>query len=428
MKYVFRVLSTSVKESLFKASNGEFYYQLPLVIESENNQGIVEYALIPVSQTSKKGDKLYFYFDSKKENYDIILNDYPISDNKVLNAINKDYIRYIINSRTYNPKLSHAINNLIPVGIHDYDAMTDQYILDKWSNIANRIASIYGKDLVAISPITSDKIYPFHYKNFPSGKFVREYLGNIIMFSIQYDKNYVLFDKTSNNGKNYIYYCYNNTVVKPIYQMINEEEFYLHCEQKDIRNKATTPFLKQFNDRGLDKDSVAFMLEDPIYNDLIRATYKDLRDELKKEKEASRKYLIPAFYSHDIIKLAQKYKKDRTSLSAKQLKDYTKAIEDRIAKFAQHYNENRIFYFSIDDLNIEGDNITLNSALKNYINTSTGYIYYDAEKHIVYGISSEFNNETEYPLLEIITKKELDELKDKVYKKWLEMKTKKFGR
>lgn len=426
MKYVFRVLSTKVKESLEKKENGIWYYKLPITMKNHNNNNCTEYAYIPTHLAGAKGDKLYFFFDGNNEKKEILLNGKFIHECTLLDYINRDYLSYILNVSYYNPLLSHSINNIMPIGIQEYNELTGESRLDKWSNIVNKISKVYNKDLVAISPTISNKIYPFHYQKFPTGQFVREYLGNIILFSMQWDNKYIFMNKPDSKGNYHIYYLFKDTSARPVFQMINEEQFYDHCHEKDLRNNVTTPFLKSFNDRGLDKDMVAFMLEDPIYNQLIKQTYKVLRDEIKVKKD-SKKYLIPSFETNEIIALDKKFKKDKNSLSAKELVKYKKAYDARLIKFAQYYDKHKIFYFSLDELNTD-EKITLNSALINYINNSTNEIEYDDEKKIVYNFETEKYNEYSYPILEVITRDELEKLKEQVYKTWLNMKTKKFGR
>lgn len=420
MKYVFRVLSSNIKNNVYTLKSGAQYYQIPLV-RVKNGTERPSYIAVPKEKTYKKGDNLYVVLDTEERYRDIFtLNADPINDNEALELINKDFINYIID-RNYNHNLPHIVNNLMPVGIQT-TTIDGNKETDKWSKTVLSIFEKYGKKLIAINPITTNKLYPFHYTKFLDHKFIREYRSNIIMFTLTYDKNY----KYKENKITYLKDDYSI----PMYEMISEEQFYDICDKKDIANNSTKPFLRSFNDHGLAKEVIQFMQEDVIVNKSIMELYSKIREEMKlfniksTTKDKKKIYFIPSLNSYHAVKI--QHNKNLNLQISESDEEYLKtALDDRMKLLVKLYDENKIFYFTDEDLIIEDGKLIINSALKRIIDCNIEDLVFNKETKTLYQIKDYNFKDVYIPILEVVDKDKIKQLKDEIHNMWIEEKKRK---
>ncbi len=414
MNFVFRVLSSEVKNSVSTTKSGKQYYEIPIIIRKDERDRRAK-LIIPSEKTYKKGDSLYIVLDSNSIKKDILLTmgkTLSLTDNQVLNLINKDYLNYIMD-KNYNHKLSHAVNHLMPIGTQKI-SQEGEIEIDRWSKKVTSLLQKYGKDYIAINPVINNSLYPFHYVNFLEHKFVREYRSNLMMFTLFYDEDHYQY----HNKK--IYYIGDEELTL-MYEAITDQQFYKICDEKDKINKATTPFLKSFNDHGLAKEIIEFMKEDEIYSSRIKSIYAEIRNEMKLDKEKEKKYFIPALNS--MLAIKNRYdEKNGKILSESEKKLLETSIQDRMNQLVKLYEKNNIFYFTSNDLIIEDGCLTINSALKRIIQMDIEDLEYDFKTKTLYNIQDYNNKDVYVPILEVVTKKEIKELEEIIYRRWIETK------
>ena len=428
MRYVFRVLSSDIKKSYKHSNSGVGFYTIPVVM-NENTYYKEFRVLIPEYKTFIKKDSLYFVLDEESEKYDLKFlaeNIAPknITDGALLDILCDDYMYYIIN-KNYSHKLPHAINHFMPIGTSVYNENINDYDLDKWSDTVTMISKTYKNGFMAINPLTTDFIYPFEFKNFLGDRYVREYRGNVMMFTMSYDSRYN-FLANSSDEKQYIYY-YKNGELKPIYQLLDEKDFFDECKRKDKINKVKTPFLKTFNDHGLSKDTINFINEDEGYQDRIKSIYESLKEELDFKEKDPKVYFIPAIKDNRFLDIEYKLN-SKQEITDDEKKYYTQIKEKFIDELVKAYNDDTIFYFSSEDLNLVNEHFKINSAIKNFIDNSDDELHYNKENNIVYSLTTYKNKERKIPILKVINTEELKILKDVVYTKWYNNKQNQFKR
>ena len=420
MKYVFRALKKNVVEKT-KKINGVVHYEFPIVVRDKEKNETTHHVYINKAKTYMIGDSLYIVLDSD-DNYtkNYLKEDLEttLTDQKILKILVNDYISYMV-SKEYTDKSSHAINNLMPVGIQERHPETGATRVDKWSDTCKKIKQVYGDELTCVEPFATDFLYPFHYARFQEGKFPREYLANMMMFLLTIDQNFEFTQDKKFDNNNYIYYRLKDRNF-PFFRMINDEQFYESCLVKDVKNCKKTPFLKRFNDHGLTRELIQFIKEDETYRSNAISKYKALRDEMKLDKEKERIF-IPAL-PKEALYVLQKMRAGE-KLTKKEKDTYKKAYEERVVSLSNDYYEKDLkFFFSYDD--IESEDLVVNALSKKFIDTQFIGLQYDEYNRVIYAT---FENENRIipdtkPIFEVVTRKELEELKDDVYKYWISTK------
>lgn len=424
MKYVFRVLSSEIKKNYKKTPSGMGYYTLP-IINNENIYYKVFNVLIPEYKTFIKNDSLYFVLDDENEINDLKflaenVASKNIDDNSLLDLLNNDYIYYLFNNQYSLKNHSHAINNFMPVGISVYNPLTNDYSLNKWSDSVRKIAKSFPSDYMSINPLNNNFIYPVEFKKFLDNMYVREYRGNVMMFTLSYDKRYLIQYKPEYKNQ-YIYYRKDGSTF-PVYELLKEEEFFNECERKDKANKTKTPFLKSFNDHGLSKEISSYLNEDSNYQERMQNISNILKEELDLKENEHRVYFIPCIQSNRILEIEEKLKENK-ELTKEEREFYLQRNNEFLKELVSLYNNDRLFYFSSDELNAINGKYKITSAMKNFIDIVEDEIYYDKENKIVYSLNN-YNKKT--PLLRVVSNSELKILKDKVYTKWFDTKMNNF--
>ena len=163
-----------------------------------------------------------------------------------------------------------------------------------------------------------------------------------------------------------------------------------------------------------------FIKEDETYRSNAISKYKALRDEMKLDKEKERIF-IPAL-PKDALFILQKMRAGE-KLTKKEKDTYKKACEDRVIELCNNYYEKDLkFFFSYDDL--ENEELVVNALSKQFIDMAFTKLEYDDYNRVIY---AHFKNQDRLipdvkPIFEIVTRKELEELKDDVYKHWISTK------
>lgn len=416
MKFVLRALKKNVS-SKTKKINGIIHYEFPIVSKDKEGNEKTYHVYIPKTKTYISGiDTICVCLDSESVLGDNYLKENlqsTVSDKQLLKILSNDYIAYMASSN-YNPALPHAMNTFIPIGVQEYNGELNETHLNKWHDACKTILNIYGEELTCIEPFTCNSLYPFHYQKFINGEFIREYRSNVIMFVLCMDKNFVLTDEKKFDNNSYIYYKLKDRYY-PFFRMITNEQFYESCLVKDVKNFKKTPFLKSFNDQGLCKEVIAFMREDEVYKSTVVSKYKEIRDEMKLSSKDKERYFIPSLKNEAIDVLRKMKTGQKVTADEKEL--YKKACQERIEYISEYYfDKHKRFFFTYDE--ISDETITINSATKDFVDNSGKYIGYDASGRIIYSYDDE-NARGVTPLLEAITKDELDILKDEVYNYWI---------
>ena len=420
MKYVFRALKKNITTKT-KKINGVTHYEFPIVVRDKEKNETTHHVYINKAKTYMMGDSLYVVLDTDntftpnylKENLETTLTD-PM----LLKIFTNDYISYMV-SKEYTDKASHAINNLMPVGIQERHPETGATRVSKWNDTCKKLREVYGDNLPCVEPFATDFLYPFHYSRFEEGKFPREYLANMMMFLLTIDPNFDFTTEKKFDHENYIYYKLKDRYF-PFFRMISNEQFYESCLVKDVKNCKKTPFLKRFNDHGLTRELIQFIKEDEVYRSTAMAKYKALRDEMKLDKEKERIF-IPAL-PKDALFALQKMRAGE-KLTKKEKDTYKKACEERVINLCKEYYEKDLkFFFSYDD--IDNEELVVNALSKKFIDMPFISLEYDEYNRVVY---ANFTSDTRIipdtkPIFEIVTRKELEELKDEVYRYWISTK------
>lgn len=414
MIYTFKILIPEIKRKIYKLKNNssQRYYKIPLVQKKNGVEKLI-YIAIPTTKTEISNDTLYIYLDNSTTEASILTFDNDcakLTDDSVLKIINNDYLSYIKNTMS-DYSLPHSIDIFMPSGIRAYNIEQEREYMDLWSKLITKLQKIYHEPFIAINP-PNDKIYPFIYRDFTNKNYIKEIKSNIIMFTLTYDRHFEFINKEQ-EGKTFIYYNKRGNIV-PVYQMLTEQQYYEICEEKDRKNNALIPFLKQFNDYGNKKLSTLIDDDETYLNDLIK-TYNSLREEMNLDDYDTYRYLIPSNPIEPIMHILNK-KHNNEQL--------TRNDKEKLAQWTLElislYNDNKIFYFSYDDLEIIDDNINFNSALKRITEYHRNNFYYDQKSHIVYIVDD--LDQIIQPVLEAVTKEQLELIKDMVYESWLYLK------
>jgi len=418
MRFVLRALKKNVTEKT-KRINGILHYEFPFVTKDKDGNEKTYHVYIPKNKTYfSSTNHLCVCLDSESQVGDNYLKEdtsKTIGDKQLLKFLSNDYIAYMAASN-YNPGLPHAMNTFIPVGIQAYNTELNEINLNKWHDACKTILDIYGDELTCIEPFTCSSLYPFHYQKFLKGEFIREYRSNVIMFVLNIDKNFVLTNEKKFDNYCYIYYKRNDRYF-PFFRMLTNEQFYESCLVKDVRNFKKTPFLKSFNDQGLCREILDFMKEDEVYKANVVAKYKEIRDEMKLTKKDKERYFIPSL-KYDMIELLRKIKTGK-KITSKEKELYKQACLERIKYISEHFfDKNKKFFFTYDEL--EEENLVINSASKEFVDKSNKYTGYDVDSKTIYTYDEDTKGVI--PMLEVITKEELDILKDEVYNYWISTK------
>lgn len=420
MKYVFRALKRNIFEKT-KKIDGVVYYEFPIVVRDQEKKESTYHVYVNKAKTYTMGDSLYIVLDSDNFgglNYLKEDTTKALTDSKLLKILTNDYISYMV-SKEYTDKSSHAINNLMPVGIQERNIDTNATRVVKWTDTCKKIQETYGNELVCVEPFVTDFLYPFHYSKFQEGKFPREYLSNMMMFLLTIDPNFEFTTEKRFDNECYIYYKLKDRNF-PFFRMITNEQFYESCLVKDVKNFKKTPFLKRFNDHGMTRELIQFMKEDDVYRSTVVAKYKALRDEMKLESNDKERIFIPSL-SKDALFILKKMKLGE-KLTRKEQELYKKAYDERIVALCNDFYEKDLkFFFTYDEL--DETNLTITTASKKFIDMPFTSIEYDETNRVVYAQfehSEKFIPET--PILQVITKKELDEIKEDIYRYWISTK------
>ena len=420
MKYVFRALKKNVTTKT-KKINGVVHYELPIVVRDKDKNETTYHVYVNKAKTYQYGDSLYIVLDNEnpyvanylKENLET-----TFTDKELLKIYTNDYISYMV-SKDYTDKASHAINNLMPVGIQETNPETKATRTLKWNDTCKKLEDIYGTELTCVEPFATDFLYPFHYSRFKEGKFPREYLANMMMFLLTIDNNFEFTTEKKFDNQAYIYYKLKDRYF-PFFRMITDEQFYESCLVKDVKNCKKTPFLKRFNDHGLTRELIQFIKEDETYKETAKAKYKAIRDEMKLDNEKERIF-IPALPRDALFVLQKMRAGDKLTKKEKDL--YRDACKERVINLAKEYYEKDLkFFFSYDD--IANDELFINACSKSFIDMPILGLEYDDYNRVLYANINSDNRiiPEKKPIFEVVTRKELEDLKDDVYKYWISTK------
>jgi hypothetical protein len=139
---------------------------------------------------------------------------------------------------------------------------------------------------------------------------------------------------------------------------------------------------------------------------------------LDNEKE---RIFIPALPRDALFVLQKMRAGDKLTKKEKDL--YRDACKERVINLAKEYYEKDLkFFFSYDD--IANDELFINACSKSFIDMPILGLEYDDYNRVLYANINSDNRiiPEKKPIFEVVTRKELEDLKDDVYKYWISTK------
>ena len=110
-------------------------------------------------------------------------------------------------------------------------------------------------------------------------------------------------------------------------------------------------------------------------------------------------------------------------LTKKEKDLYRDACKERVINLTKEYYEKDLkFFFSYDD--IANDELFINACSKSFIDMPILGLEYDDYNRVLYANINSDNRiiPEKKPIFEVVTRKELEDLKDDVYKYWISTK------